>query len=85
MTVRASFVDDRPDVEAWLHQEPNLPPKVRECRPGLPMVLIADYGDAEAVATGLARGADRFLTKPVNFPKLKQAVVAVIADTTGNR
>jgi DNA-binding NarL/FixJ family response regulator len=28
--------------------------------------MISDYGDAERVKTALARGADGFLTKPVN-------------------
>jgi DNA-binding NtrC family response regulator len=85
MTVQASVVDDRPNVEARLHQELNLPPRVKERRPGLPVVLIAEDRDADAAAIGLARGADKFLTKPVNFQKLKQEVVAVIVDTTGNR
>ena len=35
------------------------------------------------VATALARGADEFLTKPVDFPKLKQDIMAVMADATG--
>jgi DNA-binding NtrC family response regulator len=82
MTLPASVVDDRPDVEARFRQELNLPPQVKERRPGLPVVMIADYGDADA-ATAL--GADKSLTKPVSFPRLKQEVVAVIADASGNR
>jgi hypothetical protein len=31
----------------------------------------------------LARGADGFLTKPVDFPKLKQDIMAVMTDATG--
>jgi DNA-binding response OmpR family regulator len=31
----------------------------------------------------LARGADGFLTKPVDFPKLEQDIMAVMTDATG--
>jgi CheY-like chemotaxis protein len=48
-------------------------------RPSLPVFMISTYGDA---ATALARGADRFLTKPVDFPKLKQDIMAVMTDAT---
>ena len=45
--------------------------------------MISAYGDADTVATALARGADEFLTKPVDFPKLKQDIMAVMTDATG--
>ena len=45
--------------------------------------MISAYGDADTVATALARGADGFLTKPVDFPKLKQDIMAVMTDATG--
>jgi DNA-binding NtrC family response regulator len=53
---------------------------VKTRRPNLPVFMISTYGDA---ATALARGADGFLTKPVDFPKLKQDIMAVMTDTTG--
>ena len=53
---------------------------VKTRRPSLPVLLISTYGDA---ATALARGADRFLTNPVDFPKLKQDIMAVMTDATG--
>ena len=56
---------------------------VKTRRPDLPVFMISDYGDAERVKTALARGADGFLTKPVDFPKLKQDIMAVMADATG--
>jgi hypothetical protein len=31
----------------------------------------------------LSRGANKFLTKPVDFPQLKQDVMAVIAEARG--
>jgi DNA-binding response OmpR family regulator len=45
--------------------------------------MISDYDDAERVKTALARGADGFLTKPIDLPKLKQDIKAVLTDTTG--
>jgi DNA-binding NtrC family response regulator len=56
---------------------------VKTRHPDLPVFLISAYGDAATVATALARDADAFLTKPVDFPKLKQDIRAVMADATG--
>ena len=53
---------------------------VKARRPSLPALMISTYGDA---ATALARGADRFPTKPVDFPKLKEDIMAVMTDATG--
>ena len=55
-------------------------PKVKERRPRLPVLMISAYGDADTVATALERGADEFLTKPVDFPKLRRDIMAVKAD-----
>jgi DNA-binding NtrC family response regulator len=57
--------------------------QVKVRRPDLPVLMISDYGDAERVKTALARGADGFLSKPVDFPKLKQDIMAVMTDATG--
>src|SRR5207342_2884618 len=57
----------------------DLLPAVKERRPDLPVFMISAYGDADTVATARARGADEFLTKPVDFPKLKQDTMAVMA------
>jgi CheY-like chemotaxis protein len=51
--------------------------KVKERRQGLPVFAISTYGDADTAALAVARGADGFLTKPVDFPKLKQDISAV--------
>jgi DNA-binding NtrC family response regulator len=61
----------------------DLLPIVKTHRPDLPVFMISAYGDADTVATALARGADEFLTKPVDFPKLKQDIVAVMTDVMG--
>jgi CheY-like chemotaxis protein len=59
----------------------DLLPVVKERLPELPVFMISAYGDQATVATALARGANKFVTKPVDFPKLKQDVTAVIAAT----
>jgi CheY-like chemotaxis protein len=58
-------------------------PAVKQRRPDLPVFMISAYGDAGTVATALQRGANKFLTKPVDFPQLKQDVSAVIASVGG--
>jgi DNA-binding response OmpR family regulator len=45
--------------------------------------MISAHGDADTFATALGRGADEFFTKPVDFPKLKQDIMAVMADAMG--
>lgn len=60
----------------------DLLPIVKTRRPNLPVFMISAYGDAATVTTALARGADEFSTKPVDFPRLKQAIMAVMADAT---
>jgi DNA-binding NtrC family response regulator len=57
----------------------DLLPKVKERRPALPVFMISAYGDADTVSTARERGADEFLTKPVDFPKLRQDIMAVQA------
>jgi CheY-like chemotaxis protein len=54
-------------------------PVVKQRRPDLPVFMISAYGDQDTVATALECGANRFLTKPVDFPRLKQDITAVIA------
>ena len=45
--------------------------------------MISAYDDRNGAATALERGADKFLTKPVDFPQLKLDVAAVIAGAQG--
>jgi len=61
----------------------DLLPVVKQRRPELPVFMISAYGDNTTVATALARGASKFVTKPVDFPELKQEV-AVIAQQAGS-
>ena len=62
----------------------DLLPKVKERRPDLPVFMISAYGDAERVQTAMDRGASKFITKPVDFPLLKQEVSQLVADVRGN-
>jgi DNA-binding NtrC family response regulator len=62
----------------------DLLPKVKARRPELPVFMISAYGDADRVALALARGAQKFMTKPVDFTQLKQDVTLAIADARGD-
>jgi DNA-binding NtrC family response regulator len=61
----------------------DLLPIVKTRRPDLPVFMISAYGDADTVTTTLARGADEYFTKPVDFPRLKQDIMAVVTDAMG--
>jgi CheY-like chemotaxis protein len=41
--------------------------------------MISAYGDQDTIATCVEHGANGFLTKPVDFPRLKRDITAVIA------
>ena len=58
----------------------DLLPVVKTRRPDLPVFMISAYGDADTGSTARKRGADEFLTKPVDFPKLRQDIMAVKAE-----
>ena len=63
----------------------DLLPKVKARRPDLPVFMISAYGDKDTITTALERDANKFLTKPVDFPQLRLDVAAVIADAEGTR
>jgi len=58
----------------------DLLPKIKGRKPGLPVFVISVYGDAVTVSTARERGANEFLTKPVDFAKLRRDIMAVQAD-----
>jgi DNA-binding NtrC family response regulator len=58
----------------------DLLPKVKERKPALPVFMISAYGDVDTVTTALERGTDEFLTKPVDFQRLRRDILAVQAD-----
>jgi CheY-like chemotaxis protein len=58
-------------------------PVIKQRRPDLPVFMISAYGDQDTIATALERGANGFLTKPVDFPRLKRDIITVMAGATG--
>jgi DNA-binding NtrC family response regulator len=56
----------------------DLLPVVKQRRPDLPVFMISAYGDSGTIKAAMQRGADDFLTKPVDFVQLKQAILAVM-------
>ena len=55
---------------------------VKALKPDLPVFMISAYGDGETMAQA-ARGASKFLTKPVDFPALKREFSAVVSEARG--
>lgn len=55
-------------------------PAVKAQRPDLPVFMISAYGDSATMATALERGASKFMTKPVDFPRLKHDVSIALSD-----
>jgi DNA-binding NtrC family response regulator len=53
--------------------------KIKQCKPELPVFVISVYDDADTVSTARKRGADEFLTKPVDFAKLRRDIMMVKA------
>ena len=47
----------------------DLLPIVKQRRPDLPVFMISAYGDADTVATALARGADEVPHQAGGFPE----------------
>ena len=46
-------------------------PKVRAERPGVPVIMITAYGDAETTRKAMEGGAVGLLTKPIDFSQLR--------------
>jgi CheY-like chemotaxis protein len=46
-------------------------PKAKAARPGVPVIMITAYGDAETKRKALDSGADALFTKPIDFVSLR--------------
>jgi CheY-like chemotaxis protein len=58
--------------------------RLRTFAPGVPMVLITSFGDAQTKADALAIGVEAFFSKPVRIGELKGAVRRLLgADEDG--
>jgi len=51
-------------------------PQVRMLRPEVPVIMITAYGDAETRRKAIERGAEGFLTKPIDFLQLREEIDA---------
>ena len=49
-------------------------PKAKAARPDVPVIMITAYGDAETKRQALERGAEAFLTKPIDFGTLRSEI-----------
>jgi CheY-like chemotaxis protein len=49
-------------------------PKVREIRPGVPVIMITAYGDTETKRKAIESGATGLLTKPIDFSLLREEI-----------
>jgi CheY-like chemotaxis protein len=49
-------------------------PKVKAVRPGVPVVMITAYCDAETKRQALELGAEALLTKPIDFALLRNEI-----------
>jgi CheY-like chemotaxis protein len=49
-------------------------PKVREMRPGVPVIMITAYGDPETRRRAMEGGATGLLTKPIDFDLLREEI-----------
>jgi CheY-like chemotaxis protein len=49
-------------------------PKVKVLRPGVPVIMITAYGDAETKRKAIEGGAEGLLTKPIDFLLLKEEI-----------
>ncbi|GHF64241.1 response regulator [Seohaeicola zhoushanensis] len=50
--------------------------KARVVRPDVPVIMITAYGDGETRRKALERGAEGFLTKPIDFARLRDEIRA---------
>jgi CheY-like chemotaxis protein len=49
-------------------------PKAKALHPGVPIIMITAYGDAETKRKALENGAEALLTKPIDFGTLRSEI-----------
>src|SRR4051812_21652503 len=57
----------------------DLLPRIKAERPDIPVFMVTAYGDENTHRVALERGADGFLTKPIDFGALRSEVHARLA------
>jgi len=58
--------------------------RARVARPDMPVIMVSAHDEPASVARALSLGASLFLGKPVDFPRLKQEIAAIVARDGGN-
>lgn len=58
----------------------DLLPQLRGEAPGRPVIMITAHGTIDTAVEALKRGARDFLTKPLDYPKLKAVLDEIVAD-----
>ena len=51
-------------------------PKMKEMRPGVPVIMITAYGASETKRKAIESGAEGLLTKPIDFALLREEIDA---------
>jgi CheY-like chemotaxis protein len=49
-------------------------PRARQARPDVPVIMITAYGDADTRRRAIEGGAAGLLTKPIDFPGLREEI-----------
>lgn len=57
-------------------------PKAKAARPGVPVIMITAYGDADTKRKVLEGGAEALLIKPIDFVALRNEIDSRVARTT---
>lgn len=55
--------------------------RIKQSWPEIPVFMITAYGDRSTEGTVREKGAENFLTKPVDFSALKQSMSELIAES----
>src|SRR5215467_8046511 len=53
---------------------PSLLDRVAREQPGLPVIMVTGFGDIDMAVEAMKKGAMDFIPKPVDMPRLRQAV-----------
>ena len=82
------LLKDDPDAVKLVVSDINMPgmsgikllQEVRSSWPGLPVMMVTANGDADTEARVRALGAETFLTKPVDFERLKREISHIVGE-----
>ena len=58
-------------------------PRIKSAHPGLPVMMLTAYGDADTRRQALSLGALDLFSKPVDFAALKQRINLQLSETGG--